>query len=31
VSHEIPVRLGLQLDLGEAESAHTPRLASGIF
>jgi hypothetical protein len=29
--HAIPTRLGLQLDLGEAESANTPRLAPAIF
>ena len=29
--HAIPTRLGLQLDLGEAESAHTSRLAPAIF
>jgi hypothetical protein len=29
--HAIPTQLGLQLDLGEAESAHTQRLAPAIF
>lgn len=29
--HAIPTHLGLKLDLGEAESPHTPRLAPAIF